>query len=92
MLIDGKYTNCGEHLIGYVIVKLLCCPPETNIILSTTYQLKINIILLNIFPRLQFSFVLFILYPEVYISQTPSPTPQTPTLPSPMETTSLFSS
>lgn len=37
MLTDGNYTDCGEHFVMYIVVKSLCCGPETNIILYINY-------------------------------------------------------
>ena len=32
MVTDGNYTYCDKHFMMYIIVKSLCCTPETNII------------------------------------------------------------
>lgn len=42
MVTDGKYTY-GEHFIMYIIVKILYCTPETNIMWCINYtSLKKN--------------------------------------------------
>lgn len=37
MVTVGNHTYCGEHFGMYVIVKSLCCAPETNIIPCINY-------------------------------------------------------
>ena len=46
MLTDGNYHYRDEHLVMYVIVKLLCGTPEINIILYI--QLKIHVHVLGL--------------------------------------------
>ena len=37
MVTDGYQTCCDDHFIMYLIVRSLCCTPETNIILYINY-------------------------------------------------------
>lgn len=37
MVIGGYYTYRGEHLVMYIIIELLGCTSETNIILNINY-------------------------------------------------------
>lgn len=42
MVTEGKYTYCSEYFMMYIIVKSLCCTPETNVI-YISYTLKQNL-------------------------------------------------
>lgn len=39
VVIDGNYTNCGDHFAVYAKIELLFCAPETetNIMLYTNF-------------------------------------------------------
>lgn len=37
MAINGNQTYCGNNFSVYTNAELLCCPPETNIMLNVTY-------------------------------------------------------
>ena len=45
MMTDGNYTYCGDHFVMFIIVKSLCCTPDTNIILHVNYTSMEKIIL-----------------------------------------------
>lgn len=42
MVTGGDYTYGTEHFVMYIIIKSLCCPPETNMICQLYFSLKIN--------------------------------------------------
>ena len=37
MVMDGNQTYCGDHFAVYTNIKLLCCTPETNIMIHVNY-------------------------------------------------------
>lgn len=42
MVIDDNYTDHGDHLIMYVIVKYLCCLSETNILFISIFLISLK--------------------------------------------------
>ena len=49
MVIDVKWTYCGDYFTVYTNIKSLYCTPETNIILCFNYGSKIKLKIKNNF-------------------------------------------
>ena len=61
MVIDGYWT-CGDHFVMYLIVRSLCCTPETNLILYINYiSIKNIFVYTHIYSHLM-SVVLAVIY------------------------------